>query len=567
MTETNAGIRQPQDEDVWNDSLTGDYLWSNVNFGEAVSDVMTPLTWSLLQTWRQQWPTMRGVPPFGNVGGRLYLNVSYFASALAATGKSEREIHAALEDTLHMPIPAGIQIPVIPVSKAETLVFMVKSAREQMRWARIARTLSAFVASNPTWCRDMRRAVEGTTAKNALARLWESEIRSRSIQAYLGVLSSAMRFSSLAGPVRQELTRLVGADQADVLISNLSGDDELLASLGPLVGLDQVARGKMTPEEYLEGYGHRGPNEWEVSTPRPAEDPAWLEAKLAEYRHSPVDVEALLARQRRKFEDAWLQLQQRHPGEARRIRRQIDEIARRGRLREAARSEMVRVIWIVRNWALRAGTLTELRQDLFFLSIDELLRFLSGSPASIQQIPARRRAYSRYRALPPYPAVINGPFDPFHWAADPGRSNEIFDAHAPASSATPESDTITGSAGSAGRVEGLVRVLDSLEHGHELRTGEILVTTLTDIGWTPLFPRAAAVVTDVGAALSHAAIVARELGIPAVVGCGNATRRLKTGDRVVVDGGQGIIRVLESTVTQASGSQEEVQSHERPTNQ
>ena len=90
-----------------------------------------------------------------------------------------------------------------------------------------------------------------------------------------------------------------------------------------------------------------------------------------------------------------------------------------------------------------------------------------------------------------------------------------------------------------------MRVLDSLEQGHQLRTGEILVTTLTDIGWTPLFPRAAAVVTDVGAALSHAAIVARELGIPAVVGCGNATRRLKTGDRVMVDGGQGIVRVLE----------------------
>jgi pyruvate,water dikinase len=545
MAKTNASIRQPDDGRVWNDSLTGDYLWSNVNFGEAVSEVMTPLTWSLLQTWRRQWATMRGVPPFGNVGGRLYLNVSYFASALAATGKGGQEIHAALEDTLHMPIPAGIEIPVVPISKAETLVFMVKSAREQMRWARIARALPTFVATNPTWCRDMRRTVERTTGKDVLARLWESEIRSRSIQAYLGVLSSAMRFSNRASPVRQELTRLVGADQADALISSLSGAGELLASLGLIVGLDQVARGEMTAEEYLEGYGHRGPNEWEVSTPRPAEDPGWLEAKLAEYRHSQVDVKALLARQRQKFECAWLQLQQSHPGKARRIRRQIDEIARRGRLREAARSEMVRVIWVVRRWALRAGTLTELGEDLFFLSIDEVLRTLSSSPAPAQQVPARRRAYNRYRALPPYPAVINGPFDPFRWAAEPSRSSEIFDAHAPALSAAPESETITGSAGSAGRIEGRVRVLDSLEQGHELRTGEILVTTLTDIGWTPLFPRAAAVVTDVGAALSHAAIVARELGIPAVVGCGDATRRLKTGDRVVVDGGQGIVRILE----------------------
>ena len=74
--------------------------------------------------------------------------------------------------------------------------------------------------------------------------------------------------------------------------------------------------------------------------------------------------------------------------------------------------------------------------------------------------------------------------------------------------------------------------------------GEILVTTVTNIGWTPIFPRAAAVVTDVGAPLSHAAIVARELGIPAVVGCGNATMRLHTGDRVRVDGSHGTVEVL-----------------------
>jgi pyruvate,water dikinase len=68
----------------------------------------------------------------------------------------------------------------------------------------------------------------------------------------------------------------------------------------------------------------------------------------------------------------------------------------------------------------------------------------------------------------------------------------------------------------------------------------------TNVGWTPLFLRAAAVITDIGAPLSHAAIVARELGIPAVVGCGNATARLKTGDRIIVDGGQGIVQIVES---------------------
>ncbi len=103
---------------------------------------------------------------------------------------------------------------------------------------------------------------------------------------------------------------------------------------------------------------------------------------------------------------------------------------------------------------------------------------------------------------------------------------------------------IRGFPGSAGVVEAPVRVLGDVADGAELQPGEVLVTTVTNVGWTPLFPRAAAVITDVGAPLSHAAIVARELGIPAVVGCGNATMRLKTGDRVRVDGTAGTVEVL-----------------------
>jgi len=103
-------------------------------------------------------------------------------------------------------------------------------------------------------------------------------------------------------------------------------------------------------------------------------------------------------------------------------------------------------------------------------------------------------------------------------------------------------------ADAAGCVEGMVRRIDHIEDGGQIQPGEILVTSVTNIGWTPLFPRLAAIVTDVGAPLSHAAIVAREMGIPAVVGCGNATMLLKTGDRVRVDGGQGVVEVLTSTL-------------------
>lgn len=93
-------------------------------------------------------------------------------------------------------------------------------------------------------------------------------------------------------------------------------------------------------------------------------------------------------------------------------------------------------------------------------------------------------------------------------------------------------------------MEGIVRRIDCVEDGIQIRPGEILVTVTTNVGWTPLFPRLAAIVTDVGAPLSHAAIVAREMGIPAVVGCGNATMLLKSGNFIRVDGGRGIVEII-----------------------
>jgi len=171
-----------------------------------------------------------------------------------------------------------------------------------------------------------------------------------------------------------------------------------------------------------------------------------------------------------------------------------------------------------------------------------MLGLLSGNASAIELIPARKAMHQRLKALPSFPTIIRGHFDPFEWAENPQRRSDIFDAQ---SSAVKDiSNVITGSPGSSGKAEGLVRVVDDPHNGYLLQPGEILVAVQTDVAWTLLFPRAAAVVTDVGAPLSHAAIVARELGIPAVVGCGDATARLKTGDRVRVDGGAGTVMIL-----------------------
>ena len=110
--------------------------------------------------------------------------------------------------------------------------------------------------------------------------------------------------------------------------------------------------------------------------------------------------------------------------------------------------------------------------------------------------------------------------------------------------APAEEGDIKGFAGAAGKVRGRVVVIDSVDKIGLIKQGDILVTTATNIGWTPAFSKVSAIVTDIGAPLSHAAIVAREFGIPAVVGCGNATMLLKTGETVEVDGAAGVVRKL-----------------------
>jgi pyruvate,water dikinase len=229
--------------------------------------------------------------------------------------------------------------------------------------------------------------------------------------------------------------------------------------------------------------------------------------------------------------------------------RRLETAAGVSRAREAVRSELTRLIWAGRAWALRAGEITGLGDDVFYLIAAEVLDLLVGKGAPVETMASRKETYAGYRALPPYPPIISGQFDPFAWAADPDRRNDLFDSHVadlPAVGRGGPVQVVKGAPGSAGRAEGRVRRIDSPEEGDRLQPGEILVTSQTNVGWTLLFPRIAAVVTDVGAPLSHAAIVARELGIPAVVGCGDATARLRTGDWVRVDGARGIVERVEA---------------------
>jgi pyruvate, water dikinase len=185
---------------------------------------------------------------------------------------------------------------------------------------------------------------------------------------------------------------------------------------------------------------------------------------------------------------------------------------------------------------------TEIDQALADLS----LAWAAGSPplggAHFPPIIAERKRmlkvledWSPPPALGPVPEALNDPAVRMLW----GITSERIAAWL-----NPDPDEVVGVAASAGVVEGIARVLHDVSEISSLREGEILVVPVTAPSWAPVFAKIAAAVSDIGGAMSHAAIVAREYGMPAVVGCGDATKRIRTGDRVRVDGDRGTVRVI-----------------------
>ncbi|MFC1936052.1 PEP/pyruvate-binding domain-containing protein [Chloroflexota bacterium] len=529
----------------WNDTLTGDFLWTNTNFGEAVTEPMTPLAWSVLQFTLDDWVFVPGFSTTGNIGGMPYINISLFATIFKALGKNRQDFLNAIEGTLFMQLPDEMEIPHLSLRFKEVLQSVRNLMRVQNKQKQGIKQLPDYLAKNPAWFDSTLEKIQQEKTKQELRRLWDDEIKTHIKSGVWTVLGTASHSSDYTIKLRRDLTKLVGPDDANLLIANILDDTALLPNLGPVVGLAKVASGEMDRGDYLRQFGHRGPHEFEISVPRPVEDPAWIDQQLAQISQSPIDIDALLEKQQNAFEAAWARLVSQHPAKSKAIHRRIAESARRARLREFARSEYVRDRWLVRLFACRAGELLGLGDDVFYLSLEELLDALSGDEAVFKFIAARRETHQRYKSLPTLPPIIKGHFGPFQWANDPQKRTDIFDAGLSIPVADASSDTITGCPGSAGQIEGVVRLIHNPDEGQLLQKGEILVTVQTDISWTVLFPRAGGIITDVGAPLSHAAIIARELGIPAVVGCGDATMRLETGDRVRVLGGSGVVEIIE----------------------
>ncbi len=195
-------------------------------------------------------------------------------------------------------------------------------------------------------------------------------------------------------------------------------------------------------------------------------------------------------------------------------------------------------------------------EDVFYLNIHEVHEALSdaglawagGAPARgtvywpprvarRKEILAALAEWTPPPALGAVPEVINDPTVQLLWGVTAERLRSW--------AAGEAGGGIDGYAASPGVVEGMARVVRDVNDIGTVQQGEVLVCPVTAPSWAPVFPKIAAAVSDIGGMMSHAAIIAREYGMPAVVGTGHATKRIKTGDRVRVDGDAGTVTILE----------------------
>jgi phosphohistidine swiveling domain-containing protein len=214
------------------------------------------------------------------------------------------------------------------------------------------------------------------------------------------------------------------------------------------------------------------------------------------------------------------------------------EVAQRYAVLREQQARDFTLAWpLLRRCALRLGEILAAKgvidaaEDVFFLTRTEL----DGRGGSSDAVADRQRTWERQRRLAA-PLALGTPPKALrslmHGAAETARSRRV-----------PPDAILVGEPASPGRATGRVQIVRGPEDFRSFRDGEVLVARLTTPAWTPLFGRAAAVVTNGGTLAAHASLVAREYGIPAVVGAGDATLRLRDGQAVTVDGGAGTVEL------------------------
>lgn len=554
-------------------------VWSSVNVGEALPGVATPLTWSVAGKFseagfRRAFSALgcsvpRSARLVGNVHGRFYLHLSNFMRVATQVpwleartlvelggGGGGEELSVQVEEVSRTGFYARLPLTAarllreqlrldVQVQRYETYASQSEKVHHALDLAilpdeGLARTI-----------RDVQDLLEqtGTVMLTCASSALGTHLALTMMLAKVAPIGAERLAQALTSGIR-DLESSRPAIAIMRVVSLALREEEALRALeaDSTVGLDALPDGptRRALVNFLSLYGDRAVREAELSTPRWREDvrPVLKMVRVA-LRGEMADVESALLKTR-AHADAEMQklLPRLSLVEQTLVRHLVARVQKSARLREQMRAWVTRVLGMLREVFLDADRrllriAPELEEDnralaasgnsvasipaVFFLTVDEVVQSLQNARSDIAPlVRARRAEYARDQARPDPPASFIG---------------------SPPSVILPPlgGDVLRGLPASAGVVEGSARVLTSSEQVDELRPGEVLVVHTTDVGWTPTFLIAAGVVTELGGPLSHAAIVAREFGVPSVVNVAGATRAIRTGDKLRVDGDRGVV--------------------------
>ena len=548
---------------------TGDdatHVFVSVGHQQMMTEPMTPLG---LSVW--QLTAMR---PMYVAGGRLFVDVAENLASpairpaiIAGLGKSDPLIGDALQTLVDregfLPAPPADDGDPLPIPGAPGAPPMIDADPELV--ARLVERTEESLAATAA-------AIADKTGPEVFAFILEDlpEMRSRlanpeslpvlltsmeaafwlndHLEEWLGETNAVDPLSqSLAGNVTAEMG-LALLDVADVVRAHSevvaflheSGDDDAF-----LDRLPEVAGGAETADalrSYLERYGMRCVGEIDITRPRWSERPSTLIPLIL------ANVENFTAGERgRRFADGLRvatekerevleRLRALPDGEAKaaETKAMIDRVRVFAGYREYPKYRMISRYWIYKQALLAeadrlvAAGVVDAPDDVYFLSFEEFAEAARTHTVDRDLIRRRREEFHSYAALTP-PRVMTSEGEVV------GGSYHRDDVPAGA---------LAGLAVSTGVVEGRARVILDVGDAHDLEPGDILVTKGTDPSWSPVFVAVAGLVTEVGGLMTHGAVIAREYGLPAVVGVEGATRLLEDGQHLRVDGTRGWVEVL-----------------------
>ncbi len=543
-------------------TLDPEHIYTRCNIGEMFPGVCTPLSYSFtgwaIDVGMQRMHMRIGVqeafvPHFRFVlmsYGHLFLNLTTLSDASSQTiGSDVSDLTLSICGRI-VTEPELVVKPTPPwPRRLRNLVGYVRYLLGQ-RWAR--RSLRQLVA-------DLRFEPEDESALEmwrAIDRDFDAAFHAMDFHLVSSATSGIMTPILLGVMARGETPReehhvavaalLAGAtgvesadiaDGAERVLSALARDREACEKFVALDDAQATAwlQGEESGEggrafrAYLERHGHRAIKELELRQPEWREDPTPLVASLMVGARSRLHDDGA-GRKAPPISRASSASEEKHGLALRLLVRLAHQTVRS---REETKSGLVAVTTHFkqgyRELARRmvAEGLLEDEDAVFFLMHEELGRLVRGErPELAARALERRSVFDRQAALQ-FEDIFQGEPVPVVPELPEGTSDRM----------------LTGTAVSRGRIVGTARVVHAPAEAEALEPGEILIAPITDVGWTPYFSLIAGLVTDIGSAVSHGAVVAREFGLPAVVNTRFATQVFKTGDRVVLDADQGQVRI------------------------